>query len=100
MILRILAIILFVIFLISLKNKYTFQKNATPEDNLEIREYECNFPSGFDNTLSNPYYEDHDVIELPPMNPCKESFVPLEGECIKVCRTCKMGVCANGICNN
>lgn len=100
MILKLLAVLLFIIFLISLKNKYSTQKIVKPTNNVEIKPYECIFPTGFDNTLADPYYEDHDVIELPSINPCKESFVPLGNECIKACRTCKMGMCEDGLCHN
>ena len=100
MILRILAVLLFVVFLFSLEKKYTNQKSVGMTNNVEIKSYECKFPSGFDNTLGDPYYEDHDVIELPSINPCEESFVPLGSKCIKACRTCKMGVCENGLCHN
>jgi len=100
MFLRILAIILVVILLISLKDKYTAQK-VIEIDEVDINEsYKCVFPSGFDNTLSNPYYEDHDVIDLPKINPCEEGHVPIDGQCIKACRTCKIGMCMDAICQN
>ena len=98
---KLVAIILLILFLSSLGDKYIIQKKSEIEEEvITIKPYKCTFPSGFDNTLANPYYEDHDVIELPGINPCRETYVPIGDGCMKACRSCKMGVCENGLCHN
>lgn len=97
---KILAIILLIIFLVSLRNKYMVQKNVEIDEVNITKTYKCRFPSGLDITLTNPYYEDHDVIELPPINPCRETYVPIGSGCVKACRTCKIGRCMDGLCHN
>lgn len=105
MILKILAIIILIIFLFSLRKKFNTIKNyenvnQNVNEEKNIKEYKCKFPSAFDKEISNPYYEDHDVVRLPTVNPCQDPYIKDGKDCVRACRTCKMGVCEDGLCFN